>query len=106
MSSRRLLDAYETEDGATLFVLAVPSLPDDLPLTPAERDIAVQILEGRTNAAIAKVRGVSVPTVAKQVASIFQKLGACSRAELVALLLRVDHGPRPAPTKPARTRRR
>lgn len=38
-------------------------------------------------AAIAARRGVSAPTVAKQVASMFERLGVGSRAELFAALL-------------------
>lgn len=93
MKNGRLIEAYETEDGATLFVLADWKLPDDLPLTAAERDVATRLLEGASNGAIAKARGVSLPTVAKQVSSIYQKLGARSRAELVTLLLREDRRP-------------
>jgi DNA-binding NarL/FixJ family response regulator len=52
-------------------------------LSPAERDVARGVLLGQSNAAIATARSTSPRTVAKQVASIFQKLGVGSRAELV-----------------------
>ena len=53
-------------------------------LTAAEREVVGHILEGRSNAEIARLRGTSVRTVANQVASLFRKLGVSSRAELVA----------------------
>ena len=53
-------------------------------LTAAEGEIVRAILEGQSNAAIARARGAAVRTVANQVASVFRKLGVRSRAELVA----------------------
>lgn len=53
-------------------------------LTAAEREVAAAILEGKSNAAIAKQRKSAVRTVANQVASIFRKLGVHSRGELAA----------------------
>lgn len=86
--SRRLIEAYEGDDGATRFVLEVPPLAMPASLTPAERDVASRIVEGDGHAAIAMARGVSLPTVNKQVVSVFRKLNVRSRAELVAALLR------------------
>lgn len=51
-------------------------------LSPAERDVVAQILEGRSNADIARARGTSPRTVANQIQSLFRKLGVGSRAEL------------------------
>lgn len=51
-------------------------------LTPAEREVLAQLLEGRTNAEIGVHRGTSARTVANQTASIFKKLGVSSRLEL------------------------
>lgn len=82
------LVAYEVTAEHTLFVFDLPRLPADCPLSPAEREVTERILLGETNAAIAALRGVSVPTIAKQVASVFVKLGVRSRAELIATLLR------------------
>jgi len=53
-------------------------------LTPAEREVVMGLLEGRSNADIASERGTSQRTVANQIASIFEKVGVRSRAELAA----------------------
>jgi DNA-binding CsgD family transcriptional regulator len=54
-------------------------------LTDAERQVALAILAGRSNAEIARIRGTSPRTIANQVAHIFRKLGVKSRSEFVAL---------------------
>lgn len=51
-------------------------------LTSAESAVLQAVLEGRTNAAIARERGTAVRTVANQVASLFKKFGASSRLDL------------------------
>lgn len=61
-----------------------PSLPEML--TPAEQAVVRAILDGESNAAIARARGTSTRTVANQIAAIFDKIGVSSRAELVAVL--------------------
>jgi DNA-binding NarL/FixJ family response regulator len=61
-----------------------PKLPPGL--SSAEQAVALAILEGKSNQAIADERGSAVRTVANQVASLFAKCGVSSRAELVALL--------------------
>jgi DNA-binding CsgD family transcriptional regulator len=55
-------------------------------LTAAERAVTRALVTGRSNAEIAALRGVSVRTVANQLASIYEKLGVGSRLELVALV--------------------
>jgi DNA-binding NarL/FixJ family response regulator len=55
-------------------------------LSKAERGVAAGILAGKSNAAIAAARGVSVRTVANQIAGMFRKLGVSSRLELVRKL--------------------
>ncbi len=70
-------------------------------LTPAERDVVSLIAQGLANADIARRRGSKPRTVANQLASIFRKLGACSRLEVQACLGRDE---RPAPSV-ARLRR-
>lgn len=55
-------------------------------LTSAEREVLAGLVEGLSNADIAKRRRTSVRTVANQVASLFKKLDVGSRAELVARL--------------------
>ncbi len=56
------------------------------PLTAAERAVAAMIVDGMSNAEIAKARGKSVRTIANQVASAFRKLGVGSRVELSSVL--------------------
>lgn len=61
-------------------------------LTAAESDVLARIACGASNARIAADRGVSVRTVANQVAHLFKKLGASSRYELMRLVVvRRDH---------------
>lgn len=58
-----------------------------VPLTDAEEEIAVMLLLGLTNQVIADRRGTSVNTVQNQVASIFDKVGVHSRAELARAMM-------------------
>jgi DNA-binding NarL/FixJ family response regulator len=51
-------------------------------LTAAEREVLQAVLDGRTNASIARDRGTAVRTVANQVAALFRKFGASSRLDL------------------------
>jgi hypothetical protein len=53
------------------FPLPQPCLPESL--SPAEREVAMGIIDGRTNAEIAAARGTSLRTVANQVATILHK---------------------------------
>jgi len=53
-------------------------------LTAAERDVALGMLRGESNAEIATRRGGSVRTVANQAAALRKKLGVASRGELAA----------------------
>ncbi len=57
-------------------------------LTDTEREVAMMVLDGATNAEIAEAREVSVRTVANQLRSIFQKLGVSSRWDLTLLMTR------------------
>jgi DNA-binding NarL/FixJ family response regulator len=74
-------------------------------LSSAERETLALVLEGRSNAQVATERGVSQGTVAKQIASLFGKLGVHSRTELMA---RLCGGTTPAleACTPSRTRAR
>ncbi len=63
------------------------SLHSRFMLTPAEIQIALGIAEGKTLAAIAKMRGVAVSTVRGQLKSVFVKTGTHRQAELVGLLV-------------------
>jgi DNA-binding NarL/FixJ family response regulator len=60
-------------------------------LTPAEREVARAILDGRTNAEIARARRTTLRTVANQVSSILSKVGVGSRSELVVAVGRPRH---------------
>lgn len=72
--------------GGGSFAVASEPLPraPPPPLTTAERAVMALLLEGQSNAAIARRRGRAVRTIANQVASIFRKYGVGSRAELAA----------------------
>jgi DNA-binding CsgD family transcriptional regulator len=73
----------ESDDGE-LVVLSFSLCPERCAaLTPAESEVAALVLEARSNAEIARVRGASERTVANQVSSIFRKLGVRSRLELI-----------------------
>jgi DNA-binding CsgD family transcriptional regulator len=63
----------------------VGTVPDGL--TPAERQVALAVLAGLSNAEVARMRGSSPRTVANQLATIYRKLGVRSRAELAARAL-------------------
>lgn len=69
-------------------VLSVPAPKRALPktLTAAERVVLEGLLGGLSNGQIAAARGVSVRTVANQVAAVLKKSGAASRMELVRKL--------------------
>lgn len=72
------------------FPLSSPKVPPSL--TKAEAAVAVLVLEGRSDAEIAAVRGVSKRTVANQIAAVFRKLDVRSRVELVARLQEDNEG--------------
>jgi len=73
--------------GSEFAVLAIPNLPQ-LPagLTAAERAVVAMLFAGKSNAEIARARGVSIRTVANQVASVLKKLRVGSRSALIAKL--------------------
>jgi DNA-binding CsgD family transcriptional regulator len=55
-------------------------------LTPREREIALLVCEGHSNAEVAKRLSKSVLTIKTQLNSVFRKLGVESRAKLMAML--------------------
>lgn len=57
-------------------------------LSPAEREVAEQLVRGASNADIALARQTSAHTIANQIRRIFKKLGVQSRADLVHALTR------------------
>ncbi len=56
-------------------------------LSEAEREIALALVQGATNAEIAARRSSAERTVANQIQTLYRKLGVSSRAELAATLL-------------------
>ena len=66
--------------------------PRGVPLTSAERDVLLAVLVGRNNQQIARQRDTSVRTVANQLATLFHKFGASSKAELAAKALLLGAG--------------
>ena len=57
-------------------------------LTQAERAVMALVVEGLSNAQVAKQRKTAVRTVANQLQSLFRKLKVGSRAELIAKVSR------------------
>lgn len=82
----RELEAYRFEVGHDDYVVLVfPTERVAAPpgLTAAEQEVVRAVIEGRSNAEIAKERGTSPRTIANQLQSISKKLGVSGRAELV-----------------------
>jgi DNA-binding CsgD family transcriptional regulator len=79
----RDLQALESEDGEVIVLSFSLAASPAASLTPAESAVAAHLLEGRTNAEIARLRRTSARTVANQVGSVYRKLGVTSRLELV-----------------------
>ncbi|HSY23333.1 MAG TPA: helix-turn-helix transcriptional regulator [Polyangiaceae bacterium] len=77
-----------------LAVFSLPVPPPDLPasISEAEREVALALLQGLSNAQIAAARRTSTRTVANQVSAILRKLGARSRADVTAILTRGQRG--------------
>ncbi len=61
---------------------------DDTELTAREREVAVLVAQGLTNAAIAKQLYISPRTAAVHVSNILAKLGVANRSELTAWAIR------------------
>ncbi|MDH5674275.1 MAG: helix-turn-helix transcriptional regulator [Myxococcales bacterium] len=101
LRAARLMGLDPVGDG--LVVLSFPLGPVRAPasLTVAERAVLAAMVEGLSNAAIAERRGVSVRTVANQVAAIFDKVGVRGRAELIHRLAGELESPRQRPSEHA-----
>ncbi|HEY8416664.1 MAG TPA: LuxR C-terminal-related transcriptional regulator [Limnochordales bacterium] len=56
-------------------------------LTPREREVALAVLDGMSNAEIARRLWVSEVTVKKHLSSIFAKTGVSSRTQLIKRML-------------------
>jgi DNA-binding CsgD family transcriptional regulator len=83
---------FQTEESEGAFV-ELPLLPQPYcdQLSPAEQEIVCSMLEGHSNADVAKQRGTSSRTVSNQIATIFKKLNVNSRSELSDLLFNPAH---------------
>lgn len=66
-------------------------------LTCAEQEVLQWVVAGASNAQIAAARGTSIRTIANQVASLLDKLGAESRFELIQRF-GASHGKPGSPT--------
>jgi class 3 adenylate cyclase len=76
----RVADAFGAP--ATAGVEPVRVAPDAAPLSPREREVAIQIGRGLSNRMIADELSISVATVERHAANIFNKLGVRSRTQV------------------------
>jgi DNA-binding CsgD family transcriptional regulator len=91
----RAAEIAVVEEALPTIALALASYAHDAPavpaadegLTPRERDVLGYVCLGYTNAEIARACGSSPNTVRNQLARVFRKLGASTRAEAVGLAL-------------------
>lgn len=89
---RRLLLRMESMDiglraARGEMVAIIEGFFDAWALSAAERDVALLLLKGLDNEAIASVRGTAKGTVRAQSASIYAKAGVDGRAQLISLFL-------------------
>jgi len=80
-----LLEGVNVSVGLAMARLAPVAAPPGS-LTDAEQAIVAGIVDGKRIATIAHERGTSPRTVSHQITSIYKKLGASSRREVLALL--------------------
>jgi DNA-binding CsgD family transcriptional regulator len=76
----------EREGELIVLTFAVPSPAFPSTFSAAEREVALAVIDGRTNAQIAAARKTSLRTVANQIVAMYRKLGVHSRSELVVAL--------------------
>lgn len=92
MIQLRETTAWPTLSWAEL-AAALPQSPEIhlrlAPLSPAERLVAVHLAQGLSNREIATALGKSEATVKHQVSACLHKLGASTRARLIAALARM-----------------
>jgi len=72
--------------------LARPGRDLDVPLTPREREVVGLLVDGETNAGIARRLFISESTAKAHVKHILRKIGASNRAEAVSRYLRHTAG--------------
>jgi DNA-binding NarL/FixJ family response regulator len=73
----------DTDEEFGVFVWDTDAAPPVPALTTAEAAVLRELVAGRSNAEIAKLRSTSARTIANQVAALLRKLGATSRYELI-----------------------
>jgi DNA-binding CsgD family transcriptional regulator len=80
-------------DGVRCRLVTEPAeTPDDVALSPREREIARMVGAGHTNQAIADALGISAWTVSTHLRRVFGKLGVNSRAAMVARVVHDEDG--------------
>jgi DNA-binding NarL/FixJ family response regulator len=78
---------HGVDAGADLAIARIAPAANSLAsLSDAERSIVADLFDGKRIPVIALERGTSRRTVAHQIGSVYRKLGASSRRELLALL--------------------
>ncbi len=77
----------DEDEFAFIEFLLVPSLErhPGRPLSPGEQEVVDLVLKGLSSTEVARLRGTSCRTVAKQLATAYGQLGLKSRRELAAL---------------------
>ncbi|CAN5136456.1 hypothetical protein BH09MYX1_BH09MYX1_60150 [soil metagenome] len=78
------LSYSECGDHGSVVIFSYPITTSEPRLTDAERQVALLLMEGASNAEIADARGCAVRTVCNQIQGLFRKLGVGSRTELMA----------------------
>jgi DNA-binding CsgD family transcriptional regulator len=66
---------------------ALAQVVAELPLSPREKELLLEVGKGKTNAAIARTLGISPATVKKHLEHIYQKLGVSGRVAALARAL-------------------
>jgi DNA-binding CsgD family transcriptional regulator len=74
------------DDGSWLVSVTMPGSNLARQLSPSEWDVARAVIEGKSHAEIASVRGTSPRTVANQLSSVFDKVGIHGCPALRALV--------------------
>lgn len=71
------------------------------PLSPRQREVAVQVAAGRTNRQIARVLGITEKTVEVHLSQAMRRIGARSRSEVAAHAVEAGLRDAPGPAAPA-----
>lgn len=82
-------DAWRSsaEQALAGMAVAIDRQLDTWKLTPAERDIAILLLKGKSHKEIAAASGRSERTIRQHAAAAYEKAGVAGRAELAAFFL-------------------